>query len=187
MASRTRNPDWEEDLELKDDLKLYVQRNLSQSEILVLMKVHHPMYTWRLRTLSRRLQHFGIKFINYAIDVEDVKRAVVKEMDGPGRLLGYRALHKKISELHGLNVPRNLVYNVMADVNPKGLEERGRGRATQMSKEEVKTAFTFTVRILMFCLSLHKHVLFQAVSFSPLFHWSTCLYYIRNVVFFLGI
>ena len=83
------------------------------------------MYAWSLRTLSRRLQHFGIKFINYAIDVEDVKRAVVKEMDGPGRLLGYRALHKKIRELHGLNVPRNLVYNVMADVNPKGLEERG--------------------------------------------------------------
>ena len=73
---------------------------MSQSEILDLMKVHYPMYAWSLRTLSRRLQHFGIKFINYAIDVEDVKRAVVKEMDGPGRLLGYRALHKKIRELH---------------------------------------------------------------------------------------
>lgn len=185
MASRTRNPDWEEDLELKDDLKLYVQRNLSQSEILDLMKVHYPMYAWSLRTLSRRLQHFGIKFINYVIDVKDVKRAVVKEMDGPGRLLGYRALHKKIRELHGLNVPRNLVYNVMADVNPKGLEERG--GVGQPKRARRKTAFTSTVRILMFCLSLHKHVLFQAVSFSPLFHWSSCLYYIRNVVFLLGI
>jgi len=54
-----------------------------------------------------------------------VKRAVVKEMDGLGRLLGYRALHKKFRELHGLNVPRNLVYNVMADANPKDPEERG--------------------------------------------------------------
>ena len=69
MASCTRNPNWEEDLELKDDLKLYVQRNLSQSEILNLMNVHYPMYAWTPRTLSRRLQHFGIKFINYAIDV----------------------------------------------------------------------------------------------------------------------
>ena len=125
MASRTINPDWEEDLELKDNLELYVQRNLSQSEILDLMKVYYPMYAWSLRTLLRQLQHFGIKFINYAIDVEDVKRAVVKEMDGPGCLLGYCALHKKICKLHGLNVPRNLVYNVMADVNPKDLEERG--------------------------------------------------------------
>ena len=72
MASCTRNPDWEEDLELKDDLELYVQRNLSQSEIFDLMKVHYPMYAWSLRTLSRRLQHFGIKFI-INMQVSDLK------------------------------------------------------------------------------------------------------------------
>lgn len=166
MASRTRNPDWEEDLELKDDLKLYVQRNLSQSEILDLMKVHYPMYAWSLRTLSRRLQHFGIKFINYAIDVEDVKRAVVEEMDGPGRLLGYRALHKKIRELHGLNVPRNLVYNVMADVNPKGLEERG---GVGQPKRARRKTFTSTVRI-----RVHVSLEFpQARSFSSSVFFST--------------
>ena len=47
-------------------------------------------------------------------------------MDGPGSLLGYRVLHKKIREVHGLSVPRNLVYAVMTEVNPQGLEERGR-------------------------------------------------------------
>ena len=46
-------------------------------------------------------------------------------MDGPGSLLGYRALHKKICEVHGLSVPRNLVYAVMTEVNPQGLEARG--------------------------------------------------------------
>ena len=75
-----------------------------------------------------------------------MRRVVVKETDGPGRLLGYRAFHKKIRELHGLNVPRNLVYNVMADVNPKGLEERG--GAGQPKRARRKTAFTPTVRIL---------------------------------------
>ena len=77
-----------------------------------------------MRTLTRRLQHFDIKYIDYDIDVETVKQAVEKEMEGPGKLLGYRALHKKIREIHGLNVPRNLVYNVMSDVNPQGLEDR---------------------------------------------------------------
>ena len=43
----------------------------------------------------------------------------------PGSLLGYRSLHKKVREVHRLKVPRNLVYDVMADVYPKGLEERG--------------------------------------------------------------
>ena len=47
------------------------------------------------------------------------------EFQGPGKLLGYRALHQKIRELHRLNVPRNLVYDVMADINPEGLEARG--------------------------------------------------------------
>ena len=48
-----------------------------------------------------------------------VKRTVAKVMDGPGYLLGYRVLHKKIREVHNLNVPRNVVYDVMADVNPQ--------------------------------------------------------------------
>jgi len=183
MASRTRNPDWEEDLELKDDLKLYVQRNLSQSEILDLMKVHYPMYAWSLRTLSRRLQHFGIKFINCAIDVEEVKRAVLKEMDGLWRLLGYRALHKKIRELHGSNVPRNLVYNMMADVNPKGLEERG--GVGQPKRARRKTAFTSTVRILIFawvCTStlFFKQCLFLHFPIGLLGYIKKCLFLWRQ-------
>lgn len=39
--------------------------------------------------------------------------AVEKEISGPGKLLGYRAMHNKISEIHGLQVPRDLVYAVM--------------------------------------------------------------------------
>lgn len=59
MAARVRNSDWEDDLELKNDLKEQVSRNLRQLEIVDLMKVKYPIYCWSLRTLSRRL-HFGI-------------------------------------------------------------------------------------------------------------------------------
>ena len=98
--------------------------------------------------------------------MEDVKRAVVKEMDGPGRLLGYRALHNKIRELHGLNVPRNLVYNVMADVNPKGLEKRGGVGQPQTSKEEDSIHF--------YCKNTHVLLEFaQARSFSSSVFLST--------------
>ena len=54
-----------------------------------------------------------------------MEAAVKKKISGPGKLLGYRAMHKKIREIHGLNVPRDLVYMVMAKVDPCGLEERG--------------------------------------------------------------
>ena len=83
------------------------------------------MYHWSLRTLCRRMSHFDIKYTNYDVDVAQVEEAVRKEIDGPGRLLGYRAMHKKVREIHQLNVPRNLVYNVMTEVNPEGLEARG--------------------------------------------------------------
>ena len=129
MASRVRNEDWKEDADLIDDLAKFVNlfkkcQNLYKREILNLVEVRYPQYAWSMRTLTRRLQHFDIKYIDYDIDVETVKQAVEKEMEGPGKLLGYRALHKKIREIHGLNVPRNLVYNVMSDVNPQGLEDR---------------------------------------------------------------
>ena len=143
MAARIRNSEWEDDIELMNDLKENVSRNLRQSEIVDLMKVKYPMYSWSLRTLSRRLNHFGIPYTNYSVDVDQVKEAVEKEMKGPGRLLGYRSLHKKVREVHGLNVPRNLVYDIMADVNPEGLEERG---GVGMPKRPKRTrAFTSNV------------------------------------------
>lgn len=51
--------------------------------------------------------------------------AVEKEIFGPGKLLGYRAMHKKIHELHGLNVPKDFVHKVITKLDPDGLEERG--------------------------------------------------------------
>ena len=44
MAARIRNSDWEDDLELKNDLKEQVSRNLWQSEIVDLMKVKYPIW-----------------------------------------------------------------------------------------------------------------------------------------------
>ena len=54
-----------------------------------------------------------------------MEAAVEKEISGPGKLLSYKAMHKKIQQIHGLNVPRDLVYMVIAKVDPRGLQERG--------------------------------------------------------------
>ena len=51
---------------------------MEKSEIL---ESKYPIYAWRKRTLARRLQYFGIKFTNYAVDIEDVKEAVRCEME----------------------------------------------------------------------------------------------------------
>ena len=108
-----------EDQTLKDDLSQYVRQNWKKSEILDFIESKYPMYAWSGRTLARRLQYFDIKFTDYEVDTEDVKEAVRREMDGPGQLLGYRSMQQKIREIHGLNVPRDVVYAVMKEVSPK--------------------------------------------------------------------
>ena len=46
-------------------------------------------------------------------------------MEGPGQLLGYRAMQRNIREQHQLPVPRNLVYDVMTMVDAEGMKRRG--------------------------------------------------------------
>jgi hypothetical protein len=125
MAERIRNPDWQEDDNLKDDLQCYVVENFRRKEILDFVERDYPQYAWSLGTLDRRLAHFCIKFINYDADIDEVEAAVREETNGPGQLLGYRAMHRKIREQHNLAVPRDLVYDMMTLVDPEGLERHG--------------------------------------------------------------
>ena len=62
----------------------------------------------------------------------------MKEISGPGtgKLIGHRAMHKKIREIKGLQVPRNLVYVVMTKVDPEGLEESGGVEETKRPRRD---------------------------------------------------
>jgi hypothetical protein len=45
----------------------------------------------------------------FTLLVDGVREAVQKEFEGPGKLLGYRAMHKKIRPEHNLLVSRDAV------------------------------------------------------------------------------
>ena len=70
--------------------------------------------------------------------MDHVEEAVREEMDGPGRLLGYHALHKKVREVHGLKFPRNLVYAMMENVDSSGLgkEEELGNQSDQLEQKD---------------------------------------------------
>ena len=55
------------------------------------------MYKWSISTLAGRLDHFGIKYIDRALGIEPVVAAVKREVAGPGKLLGCRALNQKLN------------------------------------------------------------------------------------------
>ena len=111
-----------EDLDLREELQNYVCQSLKRDEILNFMEQDFGDYAWSLRTLDRRMHHFNIRRTNTDVTVEEVKSAVPKELDGPGKLLGYQAMHNKIKQEYLLNVPSNLVQAVMFDLDPEGLE-----------------------------------------------------------------
>ena len=71
MAARIRNSEWEDDIELMNDLKGNVSHNLRQSEKVGFMKVKYSMYC------------FGIRYTDYSVTIHDVKGAIEKELKGP--------------------------------------------------------------------------------------------------------
>ena len=144
-----RNSDWEDDEQLKSDLQRYVKQNLRRREILDFVRRDFPEYAWSLGTLSRRLAFFGIQYIKYDTDIEEVETAVCEEIEGPGQLLSYRAMHKKLREQHNLAVPRDLVHDVMGLVDPEGLQRRGDVGKKKRRRGATGT-FTSLVRLLSF-------------------------------------
>lgn len=91
------------------------------------LKRDFPQYAWSIPTLDRRLRHFNIKYTDTNVSVDEVRVAVSEELRGRGNPLGYRAMHKKVRQEHGLNVPRDLVHAVMYELDPEGLESRAVG------------------------------------------------------------
>ena len=119
---------------LEEALRNYNKQGYQRREILSLMVRGFGEYTWSLPCLDRPLSYFNIHCNNKSVSVEYVKSAINTELMGPGRLLGYRAIHLKIKNVHGLNVPRDLLYAAMTDLDSHGLKMRQPGN--KISKEK---------------------------------------------------
>ena len=114
--------EWQNDEEMQSFIKHYVMQNMKLSEVLDFLKRDYPECAWSLSTLDRSMRYFDMKYINCETTVDEVVAAFNTENDGPGLLLGYRAMHKSIREHHVPAVPRGLVYDVIT--MPEGLERR---------------------------------------------------------------
>ena len=147
--ARIRIEDWIEDEQLATDIRKYVMQNMKREEALDFLRLDYPQYAWSLLTLSRRMCHFGIKYVNHDTDLEEVWQAIQTELDGPGKLLGYRTMQRKIRENHGLAVPGRLVYNVMSEINPEGLQQRGCVCQTRRNQRR-KTEMAYLLHFILF-------------------------------------
>ena len=126
---------WKLDETLKEDLVKYVEQNLKRTEILDFVMQDYPEYPWSIPTLDRRLRHFDISYINKATTVDEIRTAVEKELEGPGKLLGYRAMNHKLRTEHHVCAPRNLVAEIVWDMDPEGVELRSVKKRKKIPKK----------------------------------------------------
>ena len=89
---------WVHDDKLREAISRYVQQSLQRSEMLDFLTHDFPRYPWSIRSLDRRLLHFEIYYNSNSVGIDDVTQVVENELKGPGLLLGYQAMHKKIRQ-----------------------------------------------------------------------------------------
>ncbi|XP_078490351.1 uncharacterized protein LOC104266093 isoform X2 [Ciona intestinalis] len=116
--------DWKTNDDLRLELERYVCESTPRKLILQYMERDFSEYQLSLRTLSRRLKHFSLKYVDDDVTQSEVSEAIGKELIGAGKDLGYRAMHRKIRDIYGLNVSRDTVYTTMKELNPQGLKSR---------------------------------------------------------------
>ncbi|KAJ7381392.1 hypothetical protein OS493_001526 [Desmophyllum pertusum] len=100
---------------------------LTASEIaLFLVSVHGICIS--LRHLKRILRRLGCTRRRRPSDLDEVVEAVEAELRGSGSLLGYRAMHQRLINQHGLVTTREVVRHVLKIFDPEGVEHRSRHR-----------------------------------------------------------
>ena len=116
----------------REIIEMYFYCGFTYSCILQLMSKYHNI-NMSLSTLKRRLQSFNLARSRDAIDVDQIREAIRKEMDGPGCLFGYRSMWHSLRMGHGLTAPRERVQRLMKEIDPDGCELRKRRRLRRRS------------------------------------------------------
>ena len=108
------NSNWINDVALEQNLRDYVWRNLKRKDILDFMKgeyeqLEHSDIRWKASLSWYRHSYTSL---------QTVQAVVQKELNGPSKFLGYRALNQKLRMHHEVQKPPNLVYKMLQYEDP---------------------------------------------------------------------
>ena len=105
----------------------YFNLGLSTPEItMFLLSIHGICIS--LRHLKRILRRLGCRRRCSQSNLQDVVEAVKEELRGSGSLLGYRAMHQRLVNQHGLITTGEVVRQALKIFDPEGVEHRSRHR-----------------------------------------------------------
>ena len=171
--------EWKEDTQLHDSLANYVRQNLKRSEIMDFVQRDYAHYKWSIATLDGRLRFFGISYIDYGVPLQTISNAVQKELEGPGKLLGYRAMNQKLRTEYNVKVPRHIVHNMKYELDLEGLECRN----LQKKGKNVKKPFTSEGPLWVISLDGHDKLCGYQNSTFPLGVYGCIDTFSRKILF----
>ena len=105
---------------------------LSYHEIAAFLASFHDVLL-SVRQVKRILRRLGLRRRLNQSDVGDVLHAVMHELNGSGSIVGYRAMHQRIRNNHGLVVTRETVRQVLKPVRNTGLHDANIKREVRMT------------------------------------------------------
>ena len=103
----------------------YFRKGFLYGVILEYLKRIHDINI-SLRTLKYKLKCYGLKrkTSSSANLFQRIDSAILKEIQGPGSMSGYRAIWHTLRLKYGIFVPRNMVMNRLREIDPVGTAER---------------------------------------------------------------
>ena len=77
-----------------------------------------------VRTLKRRLRSLGLRRKGQLVEEQHLRNVISEEIQGAGRLSGYRSIWHALRLRHGIHVSRHVVAKIMKEIDPDGVDER---------------------------------------------------------------
>ncbi|XP_046858691.1 uncharacterized protein LOC124452149 [Xenia sp. Carnegie-2017] len=112
---------------MEDIIRNYFTKNYTYDTILQLLQKYHGIRISR-STLLNKLKLYGLQRRGNTVDKDHVRRCIVRELDGSGKLLGYRAMWRRLQSKYGLQVPRLVAQTTLQEVDPEGSKWRRANR-----------------------------------------------------------
>ncbi|CAB4033475.1 Hypothetical predicted protein, partial [Paramuricea clavata] len=106
-----------------DVIERYFHMGLGYSEIVLFLGLLHG-YVLSIRQLKRILQQRGLGKRRNRSNIEEVYRAIRRELRGSGSMMGYRQMTRRLLHGHGVVVDKETVRELLKILDPEGVDAR---------------------------------------------------------------
>ena len=77
------------------------------------------------RTLERKLSYYGFQRREFSnVTINELKNVIESEIQGPASMRGYRGLWHSLKTNYDIKVQRDIVINVLKEIDPEGTNMR---------------------------------------------------------------